>query len=117
MELKDHKDHKDQVSYVIKHQQYELAGWLREREKELMDEIDSVVSLKEYIDNLVTEIRHTQYHYLLGLLDEFYASPVTGTGPIHFSHTKNVKESFIKDLKGIMRNQKIDDLFGDSTSS
>ena len=59
-------------SYVIKHQQYELAGWLREREKELMDEIDLV------IDNLVTEIRHTQYHYILGLLDEFYKSPVTG---------------------------------------
>lgn len=92
-------------NYVVKSQKYELAAWLRDREKKYLDEL-SMSYTSNYGDDSIKGIRYPQYHYLIELLNEFESSG-------HFNELDAIKEKLKAECIDIIREQKLDELFGD----
>ena len=96
-------------NFVVQSQKYELAAWLRDIEKSLLNELG-----KPYYTKIVNHgiIRYPQYHYLLELLDEF------AKRKNHYpEETESIRQNLRKEFLDIIRQEKLDELFGDSDLS
>ena len=97
-------------NYVVKSQKYELAAWLRDIEKKNLDEL-SLPYTSNYGDDSIKLIRYPQYLYLIELLDSFYSIRYPNSPEIDL-----IKEKLKAECIDIIREQKLDELFGDSGS-
>ena len=94
---------------VVKYQQYELAAWLRDVEKNLLSEAGYPTT---YNPKFAFKIRYPQYYYLIEVLDNYEKTHFnSGSTKIHLEDLKN-------NCIDIIREQKINELFGnDSTET
>jgi hypothetical protein len=95
-------------NYVIQFQKYELSAWLRDREKALLVELGLDFTFK----NTLTQVNSYQYHYIIELLDEFAKND-----KYRLNEASNIKEEIKKNCLDIIRQEKLDQLFGDSDLS
>jgi replication-associated recombination protein RarA len=87
-------------SLVVKHQKYEFAVWLRDKEKSILEEIGEV---EDYSYTFDGKLNYNQYHYLIELISKYKNSD-----------EKEFAEMIKKDYIHLIRDQKIDELFGES---
>jgi replication-associated recombination protein RarA len=101
------KEKADTIKYlkslVVKHQKYEFAAWLRDREKSILEEIGEV---EDYSYTFDGKLNYNQYHYVLELISTYENK--------HNYNEQQFIEMVRKDCIHLIRDQKIDELFGES---
>jgi hypothetical protein len=96
-------------SIVVKHQKYEFAAWLRDKEKSILEEmeiIEAIALAKDYSFTFDDKLNYNQYHYVLELISTYENK--------HNYNEQQFVEMVRKDCIHLIRDQKIDELFGES---
>jgi hypothetical protein len=91
---------------VVKYQKYEFAAWLRDKERNILDELTGTYS---YLPD--GPISYAQYLYLTELISEFDDE----TLPRHLDYTSLMKEYLYKICLPVIRAEKLDKLLGDES--
>lgn len=90
-------------NHVVKDQKYELAAWLRDKEKELLKELS--LPLTGALSDIQYPLRYPQYHYICELLDGFNLGR-------SYEDIEQMKKKFKDECIDIICEQKINDLLG-----
>ena len=96
---------------VVKRRKYEFAAWLRDREKEILSQLN--LSYKSDY-NYFESISYSQYLHLIEIIEDFES----GKGYNHstgYSGESEIKEYLYKSCINVIREEKLDRLFGDES--
>jgi hypothetical protein len=100
-------------SVVVKFQRYEFAAWLRDKEKEILSQLNLPTSLT-YLDE--GPITYSQYLHLLEIISDFEDKYNSGREKQYtLQVTSEIKEYLYKKCINIIREEKLDRLFGDES--
>lgn len=90
---------------VVKYQKYSFAAWLRDKERNILDELTGTYS---YLPDV--PISYAQYLYLTELISEFENETLDYTGS-----QSEMKEYLDKKFLPVIRAEKLDKLLGDES--
>ena len=112
------KEKADTIKYlkalVVKHQKYEFAAWLRDKEKQILEQLNLPINFS-YSYTYEGLITYAQYLQMTDLLSEFenkYSS--SKEKEYTLKTTSEIREELYKNCINVIREQKLDDLFGES---
>ena len=91
-------------SLVVKYQKYEFAAWLRDREKEILSQLNLPMK-SDY--NYFESISYSQYLHLVELISDYEKS--------HNCNETEIKDYLYKKCINVIREEKLDKLFGDES--
>ena len=89
---------------VIKYQKYEFAAWLRDKEKEILNQVPSGSPYSYSYDGPIT---YSHYLHLTELISDFEKS--------YNYNESEIKEYLYKSCINVIREEKLDRLFGDES--
>jgi len=96
---------------VIKYQKYEFAAWLRDKEKEILNQLNlpsSGPSYSQYVTpSFLSPITYSHYLHLTELISDFEKS--------YNYNESEIKEYLYKSCINVIREEKLDRLFGDES--
>jgi hypothetical protein len=98
---------------VVKYQKYEFAAWLRDKEKEILNQL-SESNLKYDFYSFNESISYSQYLHLIEVISDFES----GSGYNHsagYTDESDIKEYLYKSCINVIREEKLDRLFGDES--
>ena len=105
----------DAIKYLktiaVKRQKYEFAAWLRDRVKEILSQLNLPYK-SDY--NYSESISYSQYLHLIEIIEDFES----GKGYNHstgYSGESEIKEYLYKSCINVIREEKLDRLFGDES--
>jgi hypothetical protein len=116
------KEKSESIKYlkalVVKHQKYELAAWLRDKEKQILEQLNLPINVS-YSYTYEGLITYAQYLQMTDLLSEFenkYSSSKDQYVLKEYTlkTTSEIREELYKNCINVIREQKLDDLFGES---
>lgn len=106
-------------SVVIKFQRYEFAAWLRDKEKEILSQLNlpiQQVTIAAPIYSYDDSITYTKYLHLLEIISDFEDKYNSGREKQYtLQVTSEVKEYLYKSCINVIREEKLDRLFGDES--
>jgi hypothetical protein len=91
---------------VIKYQKYEFAAWLRDKEKEILNQLNLPISGSSY-SQYEGPITYSHYLHLTDLISDFEKS--------YNYNESEIKEYLYKSCIHVIREEKLDRLFGDES--
>jgi len=91
---------------VIKYQKYEFAAWLRDKEKEILNQLNLPISGPSY-SQYEGPITYSHYLHLTELISDFEKS--------YNYNESEIKEYLYKSCIDVIREEKLDRLFGDES--
>ena len=101
---------------VIKFQRYEFAAWLRDKEKEILNQLNLPSSGSSYSYSYDDSITYTKYLHLLEIISDFEDKYNSGREKQYtLQVTSEVKEYLYKSCINVIREEKLDRLFGDES--
>jgi len=92
---------------VVKYQKYEFAAWLRDKEKEILSQLTQSNLLYSDSEYFRETISYSQYLHLIELIEDFDG----GKG----YNQSDIKEYLYKKCINVIREEKLDRLFGDES--
>jgi len=95
---------------VVKYQKYEFAAWLRDKERNILDELTETYS---YLPD--GPISYAQYLYLTELISEFENKPSFAGLLRNLDYISLMKEYLYKSCINVIREEKLDRLLGDES--
>jgi hypothetical protein len=96
---------------VVKHQKYEFASWLRDRERKVIEDIDSLSSAENAMLVYDGPISYVQYLYLTELISDFEKSSSNFSKSIE----SEMRDYLYKNCLPAIRAEKLDKLLGDES--
>jgi predicted patatin/cPLA2 family phospholipase len=105
-------DKSDAIKYlkslVVKYQKYEFAAWLRDKEKEILSQLNLPMNSDlEPNYNYFESISYSQYSHLVELISDYEKS--------HNYNETEIKDYLYKKCINVIREAKLDKLFGDES--
>ena len=101
---------------VIKYQKYEFAAWLRDKEKEILNQLNLPSSGASYSYSYNGPITYSHYLNLLEIISDFEDKYNSGREKQYtLQVTSEVKEYLYKSCINVIREEKLDRLFGDES--
>ena len=97
---------------VVKHQKYELAAWLRDKEKQIFEQLNLPINVSYTYECLITYAQYLQMTDLLSEFENKYSS--SKEKEYTLKTTSEIREELYKNCINVIREQKLDDLFGES---
>lgn len=89
---------------VIKYQKYEFAAWLRDKEKEILNQLNLPIRSYSHYEGPIT---YSHYLHLTELISDFEKS--------YNYNESEIKEYLYKSCINVIREEKLDKLFGDES--
>ena len=97
---------------VVKYQKYEFAAWLRDKEKEILNQL-SESNLKYDFYSFNESISYSQYLHLIEIIEGF-ESGYNHSADVYLGESE-IKEYLYKKCINVIREEKLDRLFGDES--